>query len=230
MTNENRPTSAMNILGPRDLDTHEFECILKLSRQDGMAAVVLRNAVWSHRGRWHLSGLLHCLPADMWLLGSSDMAEIVYEDKSSEIVHWRIVKGDPAHQVSVAHGRFGAYVEQAPRFPRGRNTERQAGVEVTTRTVPDLHKMLARLAPGLDQQRRAWLIESLQIWRDREVGQSNARIARLAADEADARSALRRKVTSLIDAWSPGDDDEQVRGVLDSVERVLDLDEKGLPY
>lgn len=218
------------ILGPEHPNSDQFGCILKLPTQDGMVAVVLRDAEWSHRGRWHLGGLLHCLPSDMWLLGSSQMAEIIYEDKSSEEVHWHLVKADPVHQVSVAHGRFGAYIQGRPRYPRGRSAERLAGIEVTANTAPAIHKILNDYLPGLvDQQRRAWMVTAIQTFRDREVAGAVRKLARMVADSEDGRADLRRLVAAEVDVWSHGDDDDSVARMLNRIERLLELDEKGLP-
>lgn len=140
---------------------------------------------------------------------------------------WRT---DPGYRVGVSHDRFTAYSARPPKYPRGIDTERQAGVEVDTRTIPQLHKILAQHAPDLDQQRKTWLVAALQDWRDREVATASSRLAREAADQRDAREVLRRAVASKIDVWEPGDEDDQVRTMLDAVERVLELDEKGLPY
>lgn len=221
--------TAADVLGPQDLNTSEFDCLIHLPREP-YTVLVLRDASWSHRGRWHLSGVLHASAEDKFYLSTCDSAQILYQDGSREIVNWYTVKGNLVYQLTEVHGRFGAYVQAKPRYPRGRGDERLAGIEVTAAVVPRLHEIVNKHLPGLtDQQRKSWLVAALQGFRDEEVGAATRRLARQGADALDHLADLRRLVSSAIDTWVPGDDVDQTRVVLDKVERLLDLSEKGLP-
>jgi hypothetical protein len=221
--------TSVSVLGPQETGTHEFDAILRLPVEPAVA-LVLRDASWSHRGRWHLSGVLHALPEDIGLLSGCDTAEIVYADKSSEILDWYTVRGNLAYQMTEVHGRFGSYVRNRPRYPRGRGDVRLAGVEVTAAVVPRLYEIVDKHLPGLtDQQRRGWLVAALQGFRDEEVGAATRRLARQGADALDQLADLRRTLSDVVDDWLIDAETDRALDTVRKIEAILDRSEKGLP-
>lgn len=221
------------ILGPEQVGDAEFDCILNIPGEGaGRGAVVqLRDARWTHRGRWHLTGRLHGAADDLELLLAADRVEIVYPDKASEQV--RFVRTDVALRFEITGDRLSAYTHGPVRYPRGRSLERRVGMEVDFGVVPVLHKILNDYLPGIvDDQRRTWIVAALLKWRTHEMANATNQLARQLADEIDARATLRRKIADVIAVWEPDvpdDPDDYVRARLYDLERILDCDEKGLP-
>jgi hypothetical protein len=214
------PVTARDVLGPKDLNSRYFDCLLHLPREP-YTVLTLRDANWSHRGRWHLSGSMHGLAEDRFDLAMSDGCQILYQDGSRESVDFYLVKGNPIYQVTEVHGRFGVFIKGVPRYPRGKSEERQAGVEVTTRLVPELHQLLTKYLGEIDMQRRTWLVEQLQALRDREVAASSARLARQCADTLDRLNDLKIRVGEAVQDWHEGDAHDEV---FDRIQKLLHAD------
>ena len=179
-----------DVLGPRSTNTVEFDCLVVLPGRR-LAAVVLHDACWSHRGRWHLTGQVCGLQVDVELLMRCGQVELVYRDKSSELVRWLHDETDPAaYRIEISHGRFSAYTNQSPRYPRGCGSDRREGAEIS---------------------------------------QATNRVARQLADSMDARASLRRAIADLVGDWMIDREDDRAGPILEKIDRLIDLDEKGLP-
>ena len=221
-------SAAKDIQGPdpQQLGDREFAAILHLPVEP-YTAVVLRDARWTHRGRWHLTGVLHGTAFDIEQLARMDMAEIIYGDKSSEIIRFMIT--DLVHRVEISDGRLGVYVQDAPRYRDGRSTERRVGMEVDQAVVPRIHKILTELVPDLDDQRRTWLVAALMGWRTTEMAAHTNKLARQLADQNDRHDALAKKIGGVVDDWMIDKHPARAEDCFTKISSLLGRDEKGLP-
>lgn len=220
-------SAAKDIQGPdpATLGDLEFDAILHLPVEP-FTAVVLRDARWTHRGRWHLTGVLHGTPFDIEQVARMDMAEIIYNDKSSETLRFMVT--DLAHRVEISEKRLSVYIQDAPRYPKGRDdTDRRGMIQ---RQIPALSSILKDYLPEIvDNQRRGWILDALTEWADREVSTAANKLARNLADQNDRHNALTGKIGDLVDDWLIDSDADNAVNYFTKISGLLERDEKGLP-
>lgn len=184
-------------------EPEEFDCLLQIPA-DSLTVVTLHDARWAHRGRWHLTGTVVGLPFHIEQLKVSGLVEVIYHDKSSEQVHW-VIK-DRTYEVQVSEGRFSAYTQTAPRYPRGKSLTR--ALDIDPLANQDVRALLTAILdeqlPDLDLQRKHWLVSKLVDWRNIEVRNSTNVMARQFADERDQFESQLQEIRQQVGDWLDG--------------------------